>query len=79
MPSDDDLRRRLRARLTDGSLFGTVGVSIVRQATGRPCHLCGRKIDPPDMERQVDGPGIYALAHEPCYNLWREESSRGAG
>jgi hypothetical protein len=76
MPSDDDLRRRLRARLTDGSLFGTVGVSTVRQATGRPCHLCGRKIDPPDMERQVDGPGICALAHEPCYKLWHEESMR---
>jgi hypothetical protein len=73
----DDLRRHLRARLVDGRLFAVVGVSTVRQGTGRPCTVCGRGIDPPAMAREVDGPGVFGIAHEGvCYQMWREESAR---
>jgi hypothetical protein len=37
--SPDEVRKDLRARLADGRLFGTVGVSTVRQGTGRPCNV----------------------------------------
>jgi hypothetical protein len=29
------------------------------------------------MEREVEGPGIFGLAHEgTCYQMWREESAQ---
>ena len=65
--SAHEVRKNLRARLADGRLFPTVGVSTVRHGTGRPCNVCGRSIDPA-MERQVQNSGTFALAHEgACY------------
>jgi hypothetical protein len=75
--SPDDVRRLLRARLAEGHLFRTVGVSTVRHGTGRSCIVCGRDIDPPSMEHEVEGPGVVGLAHGgECYQMWHEESVR---
>ena len=40
--SDDDLRRHIRARLSDRLLFSAIGISALRRGTGRPCSVCGR-------------------------------------
>jgi hypothetical protein len=37
--------------------------------------VCGRSIDSPTMEAEVEDPGVFALAHAACYKVWREESS----
>jgi hypothetical protein len=73
--SDDDLRRHIRARLSDRLLFSAIGISALRRATGRPCSVCGRSIDSPTLEREVEGPGVLGLAHPVCYKIWREESA----
>jgi hypothetical protein len=74
-PCDGALRKRLRARLVGRELFATSGISTVRLGTGRPCSVCERPIDSATMERQVEGPGVFGLAHPDCYILWREESA----
>jgi hypothetical protein len=69
------VRNHLRVRLADGRLFATLGVSTLRQGTGRPCSVCRRGIDPPAIEREVEGPSIFGLVHEGvCHQMWREES-----
>lgn len=75
MSPDDALRKRLRARLISRQLFAADGISTVRLGTGRPCSVCDRPIEAATMERQVEGPGIFGLAHPECYLLWREESA----
>jgi hypothetical protein len=72
---DGELRRLLRARLSKRELFTAAGISTVRLGTGRPCNVCGIPIDGATMERQVEGPGVFGLAHPDCYLLWREESA----
>jgi hypothetical protein len=74
-PPDGELRKGLRARLAKRELFVTTGISTVRLGTGRPCNVCEQPIDAATMERQVEGPGVFALAHPDCYILWREESA----
>jgi len=74
-PRDGELRRALRARLAKRELFATSGIATVRLGTGRPCNVCEQPIEAATMERQVDGPGIFGLAHPDCYLLWREESA----
>ena len=74
--SDDDLRRHIRARLSDRLLFSPTGISALRRGTGRPCSVCGRSIDSPTLEREVEGPpGVLGLAHPVCYKIWRGESA----
>ena len=75
--TDEPLHQRIRERLTDGRLFQATGASIVRHGTGRPCNLCGRAIKKESIEREVQGgTETYALAHEDCFRIWREESRR---
>jgi hypothetical protein len=74
-PPDGALRKRLRARLVARQLFTISSISTVRLGTGRPCNVCERPIDAATMERQVEGPGVFGLAHPECYILWREESA----
>jgi hypothetical protein len=74
-PLDGELRKRLRVRLANRKLFATSGICTVRLGTGRPCNVCGIPIDAATMERQVEGPGVFGLAHPNCYLLWREESA----
>jgi hypothetical protein len=75
---DEALRQSVRERLADGRLFWPSGISVVRRGTGRPCNVCGKAIWKDSTERQVDGPReTYALAHEDCYKIWREESRSG--
>jgi hypothetical protein len=71
---DDELRRQIRARLSEARLPAVDGVSNPRPGTGRPCIVCRRAIEPTEVERQLDGVGIVLIAHEACYMLWREES-----
>ena len=71
---DESLRRQVRAQLAARQLFLAHGVSSVRRGTGRPCTVCGRQIDAPTLEREVEGPGVVARAHPACYVIWREES-----
>jgi len=73
--SDDDLRRHIRTRLSDRLLFSAIGISALRRGTGRPCSACGRSIDSPTLEREVEGPSVLGLAHPVCYKIWREESA----
>ena len=41
--------------------------------------MCGGAIDVSDIERGVEGPGVFGLAHErTCYPMWRKESARYA-
>jgi hypothetical protein len=74
-PSDDQLRRQVRLRLSEHWLFSASGISTVRPGTGRSCNVCGRSIDSPTAEREVKGPGVFfGLAHTNCYTIWRRES-----
>jgi hypothetical protein len=59
---DESLRRQVRAQLAARQLFLAHGVSSVRRGTGRPCAVCGRQIDAPTLEREVEGPGVVARA-----------------
>ena len=73
----DELRVSVRERLADGRLPWASGSSTVRQGTGRPCNVCGRAIAKGSLEREVPGErGAYALAHDDCYRIWREELQR---
>jgi hypothetical protein len=72
---DDDLRRGVRARLSEGKLFSATGMSSIRRGTGRPCSVCGRSIDSPTLEREVEGSGVLGLAHSLCHTMWRAESA----
>jgi len=71
---EDVLRRKVRARLAARHLFPADGISSIRRGTGRPCVICELPIDSPMLEREVEGPGVVALAHPACYTIWREES-----
>ena len=71
---DDELRRGVRARLSDRSLFPATGMGSIRRGTGRSCDVCGHSIDPPTLEREVEGGGELGLAHPACYTMWRAES-----
>lgn len=73
----EPLRRSVRERLADGRLFLAGGGSTVRRGTGRPCNVCGKAIAKDSIEREVPGGReTYALAHEDCFRIWREESRR---
>ena len=72
--TEDELRRQIRARLSEARLPAVDGVSSSSRGTGRPCVVCGRAIQPTEVERQAGGLGVFLYAHEACYKLWREES-----
>jgi hypothetical protein len=73
--SDDALRRQIEARLSEGGLPAVRhGVSQSHRGTGGPCIVCRHTIGPTDVEREVEGPGVFLHAHEACYKPWREES-----
>jgi hypothetical protein len=74
-PSDEQLRRQVRIRLSERWLFPASNISTVRPGTGRQCNVCGRSIDTPTMEHEVEGPSVFGLAHVACYTVWREESA----
>jgi hypothetical protein len=71
---DDDLRKGVRARLSERKLFSATGMLSIRRGTGRPCNVCGHSIDSPTLEREVEGAGVPGLAHPLCYTMWRAES-----
>ena len=71
---DEPLRRQIRAQLASRHLFPADGVSSVHRGTCRRCTVCGRPIDSPTLEREVEGPGVVGRAHPACYVIWREES-----
>lgn len=71
----DDLRREVRARLAERTLFSATGMSSIRRGTGRPCDVCRHSIDSPTLEREVEGAGVLGLAHPLCYTIWRAESA----
>ena len=75
--SDGELRQQIRARLSEARLPPVNGVSRSSRGTGRPCIVCRRAIEPTEVERQVEGVGVFLYAHEACYKLWREESVAG--
>lgn len=78
--SDDELRREIRARLSEGRLGSVCGMSKSQRGTGRSCIVCSRTIEPIEVEREVEGSGVSLYAHEACYKPWREESlARRAG
>jgi hypothetical protein len=72
--AEDELRRQVRARLSEGRLPAIDGVSKSNRGTGRPCIVCRRAIEATEVERELDGVGVVLIAHEACYALWREES-----
>ena len=72
--TDHELRRQIRTRLSEARLPAVNGVSRSSRGTGRLCIVCRRTIDPTEVERQVDGLGVFLYAHDGCYGLWREES-----
>lgn len=79
-PSNDELRREIRARLSEGRLGSVWGTSKSQRGTGRPCIVCSRTIGPIEVEREVEASGVSLYAHEACYKPWREESlARRAG
>jgi hypothetical protein len=76
-PTDEALRQSIRDRLADGRLFWAYGGSTVRRGTGRACDICGKAISRDSVEREVQGGReAYALVHEDCFRIWREESRR---
>jgi len=74
LDADEELRRQVRVRLSEGRLILVDRVSKSQRGTGRPCVVCRRPIEPTEVERQVSGAGVYLFAHESCYKVWREES-----
>lgn len=72
--SDDQLRRQIRVRLAENRLPSAEGISKSHRGTGRPCVVCRRVIDSTQVEREIEGAGVFMYAHEACYKLWREES-----
>ena len=51
----------------------------LRRRLGGPCSglWCQMSLaggEPTEVERRVEGPGMFAYAHEACYKSWREES-----
>ena len=72
--SEEQLRQQIRVRLEQARLPVVDGVSKSHRGTGRPCIVCRRVIEPTEVERQVEGVGVFLYAHEACYKLWREES-----
>jgi hypothetical protein len=62
--TDDDLRQQIRARLSEGRLPAVNGVSKSHRGTSRPCIVCRRAIDPTEVERQIEGVGVFVYAHE---------------
>lgn len=72
--TEGDLRRQVRTRLAEGRLPFPTGVSRSHRGTGRPCVVCRLAIAPADVEREVEGAGVFIFAHEACYKLWRDES-----
>jgi hypothetical protein len=72
--AEDELRRQVRARLSEARLPVNDGISKSQHGTGRPCVVCRRAIEAREVEREVQGAGIFLHAHEACYVLWREES-----
>jgi hypothetical protein len=72
--AEDELRRQVRARLSEGRLPAIDGVSKSNRGTGRPCIVCRRAIEATEVERELDGVGVVLIAQEACYALWREES-----
>lgn len=72
---EDELRRQVRARLAEGRLVHADGISKSHRGTGRPCLVCRLPIQATDVEREIEGRGVFLYAHEACYKLWREESA----
>ena len=70
----EELRRQVRARLSADRLPSVDGISTSRRGTGRPCVVCRRAIESSQVEREVQGAGVFLYAHEECYKVWREES-----
>ena len=77
--ADDDLRRQVRARLSEDRLLSINGVSKSHQGTGRPRIVCRRAIESTEVERELDGAGVVLIAPEACYKVWREESKATRG
>ena len=73
--SDDALRLQIEARLSEGHLPSVRGVSRSHRGTGGPCRVCGRTIEPTEVEREIGGGGVILHAHEACYVLWRQGSN----
>jgi hypothetical protein len=72
--TDDELRRQIRARLSEGRLIPADGLSKSHRGTGRPCIVCRRAVEHTEVEREIQGSGVFLYAHEACYKVWREES-----
>ncbi len=75
--------RRARPRTPGWSISGGSAASDgelrqqIRARLSGPCIVCRRAIEPTEVERQVEGVGVFLYAHEACYKLWREESVAG--
>jgi hypothetical protein len=69
--SAEQLRQQIRIRLTQGRLPVVNGVYKIRPGTGRPCMVCRRAVESPEIECET---GVVQTAHYACYTLWRAES-----
>jgi len=72
--SPEQLSQQIRVRLAHERLPGADGVYKTHRGMGRPCIICRRAIETPDMAFKVAGAGDVLTAHEGCYTLWREQS-----
>ena len=72
--SSEQLRQQIRIRLAQGRLPVVDGIYKTHRGTGRPCIVCRRAIERPDVEYELDDVGGALIAHEACHRLWREES-----
>jgi hypothetical protein len=71
---DESLRRRVFLGLKSGALFPVTSKSWVGPGTGRVCIVCDQRIDPGNVEHEVDGPHGPVAAHQACYTIWLQES-----
>ena len=70
--SSEQLRQQIRIRLAQGRLPVVDGIYKTHRGTGRPCIVCRRSIERPDVEYELVG--VALIAHEACHRLWWEES-----
>jgi len=72
--TDGDLRREIRARLSQGRLVLADGLSGSRRGTRRPCIVCRGAIEPTTSSGKWKAQWVFLHAHEACYRVWRDES-----
>ena len=77
---DEQVRHRIRQMLESGHLpCAEVKKVWAGQGTGSHCAACGTRVDPTEIEYEVEFPseaGTSLRLHRVCHTIWHEECGR---